>query len=119
MSVAKLSSNDLLSCPFCGEAPSVSDQHSDEVKRQDGEARKRGHIVPNCYVSWNIHHISASCRQCRIKFDESLTDAMGDEITPQAVSEAREKLKTKWNTRKDNPTGQEPEGFPAQDCSED
>lgn len=117
MSEAKLDSNDLLSCPFCGNTPEVRDIHSDEVKERDAAARKKGYLIPAGYVPWDVHSLTIECRKCGIEFDESLTNAMRQQITPLAVSEARLKLAKKWNTRQDNPTGQERKASTDPDCS--
>ena len=85
-------------CPFCGGEPTITDIHSDEIRRKDDEARAQGHLIPGAYNSWKSHFLNIKCRNCNIGFDGTLVDAMGD-FTAADVRKSREKLLTKWNTR--------------------
>jgi hypothetical protein len=93
---SKLSSHTLAACPFCGDEPTVTDTHSDEIRRRDDEARANGAIIPEMYAPWKSHFLNIKCRNCDIGFDGTLVDG----FTEADVRKSREKLLTKWNTRK-------------------
>jgi len=97
-----LSSHALFACPFCGGDPTVTDIHSDEIRRKDDEARAQGHLIPGMYNPWKSHFLNIKCHNCDIGFDGTLVDAMGD-FTAADVRKSREKLLTKWNTRLGQP----------------
>ena len=92
-------SGDLLGCPFCGQAPEVTDESSDEIKQRDDARRALGEIVPGNYLMWNTYYLRVMCRKCGFGFDVSLTDAVSP-ILESEIKTNRANLLKKWNTRK-------------------
>ena len=85
-----------LPCPFCGNQPEFMDIHSDEIRARDDAARAKGALIPGAYTPWKSYFLNIRCAWCNVSFDASLH---AEDITDSKISENRNRLLSRWNTR--------------------